>query len=177
MGKLQSIGEEIQTPELITHMEAHVFATLNGRVLLPSPLHWADAVVTRLKALVAISMQNSEFALANVQTWGFFVIEKINATTSLPPRTLGFTACTLGLISAGILPLREIQALNLPALFLQTALQAQDRFVGDDWMELATTHPMLQVEQLAKAACCSTAEFCDLISAGGTTLQACLMGN
>lgn len=172
---LAVMGLDIEKPELITHVETCIITTLNGRVGLSSPLQWAGTIITRLGALVILSVplnhdvQIPEFAVSSVHHWAWLVTEKVPATASHPPRVLGLTACALGLIAAGVLPSEGFRPHDMPLTEWQGSLLVR---VGT-----GNAHPLLQVEQLAEAACCSEEELCDWVFAGVAAVQASLSGD
>jgi len=106
-----------------------VFALLQGRTRIASPVEWADAIFRILAAGVdpMLDRQSLEDARAESRMVAFRLsqAEYIDGPGRLPPRALGISACVLVLMMKGMLSPIEVRPTDtLPGEWDGSAIRA-----------------------------------------------------
>lgn len=145
--------------EAIVARELQIIGEMGGRVSppsLPSPSHWAHAVLQRVQVLMGLESSNDErlqLALPSVNSWTDLLIERIGMAADIPPRIVAIGACVLGLITTGMLLPDEVRPIDVPPRLWETSLLLrQELLARQGGVDSAL---FLDAATLAVAACCS----------------------
>lgn len=102
----------------ITQLEVRILDATNFRVglpTLPSPIHWAAALLRRLAEVkgggdeVGAEPVLTEETRRSVSSWAELLVERVRMTPETPPRTLALGAVTLGLVTTGSMDAAEVR--------------------------------------------------------------------
>lgn len=159
----QRMGLEPWHAHTIALREVLILKMMNGRVALPSlpsPSHWARAILRRAEVASPTELQARalEQAAKGTDSWVELLVERIGMTADVPPRAVAFGACVLSLVAVGAMKPDEARPRGMcPHRWSGSLLVRQDRIPRHDQLGCGIS---LEAQVLANAACCSIDELC-----------------
>jgi hypothetical protein len=145
------LSEEPISVDSIDRMEANIVALLGGRVRPISPPQWSCIVVERLSTF-GVPQAALKEASVRIRSWAALLLESMAATEGMPPKAFGLGACVMGLISSGAMDAEEVRPPQLGDEVWEATILAQ---LGASAVQ-TQNGAKISVDQVAKAACCTT---------------------
>lgn len=147
-------SQEQFSPCIDTVTEVHVIELLDGRIRLPSIVDWSRCIASRLYFLSAPDeglCQAVQQAVPMIYRWAIFLMEKLAASSDIPPKVLALSACSLGLVNAGAMAVEEVVPVDSPSESLEEALFR--KLAPSAMTNSPTGKVQVTSDALAKAAC------------------------